>query len=169
MDRRKTRNGTVKIPKKVDKLSVCNLVRYIRRSLLHGVKEDPRQINKLGLPNSEYLFTSQLQFGAVIFFTIWHSGFGAWIQRGLGSILLVKECNFLDPQFPLICPNDFQMFVLLCLFFRHLLNLFNFFFQSGWTPLHCAAQAGHLNVVKLLVESGAPTTAQTTNGRIPLW
>jgi ankyrin repeat protein len=44
-----------------------------------------------------------------------------------------------------------------------------FRFQSGWTPLHCAAQAGHLNVVKLLVESGAPTTAQTTNGKIPLW
>ncbi len=62
--------------------------------------------------------------------------------------------------------------------------------QNGWMPLHCASQAGHLNVVKLLVtgflwrkvsiiltfisqikqvESGAPTTAQTTNGRTPLW
>ena len=41
--------------------------------------------------------------------------------------------------------------------------------QDGWTPLHCAAQAGHLSVVKLLVESGSPTTAETSNGRTPLW
>ena len=42
-------------------------------------------------------------------------------------------------------------------------------FQEGWTPLHSAAKAGYLNVVKLLVESGAPTVAETANGRIPLW
>ena len=42
-------------------------------------------------------------------------------------------------------------------------------FKDGWTPLHCSAQAGHLQVVKLLVESGASTLAETTNGRIPLW
>ena len=35
--------------------------------------------------------------------------------------------------------------------------------------MHCAAKAGFLNVVKLLVESGASTTAETSNGRIPLW
>ena len=35
--------------------------------------------------------------------------------------------------------------------------------------MHCAAKAGYLNVVKLLVESGASTTAETSNGRIPLW
>ena len=35
--------------------------------------------------------------------------------------------------------------------------------------MHCAAQAGHLSVVKLLVESGSPTTAETSNGRTPLW
>ena len=42
-------------------------------------------------------------------------------------------------------------------------------FQDGWTPLHCSAQAGHLQVVKLLVESGASTNTETSNGRIPLW
>ena len=30
-------------------------------------------------------------------------------------------------------------------------------------------QAGYLNVVKLLVESGAPTTVETNTGKIPLW
>ena len=46
--------------------------------------------------------------------------------------------------------------------------LFLFFldnWQEGWTPLHCASQAGHLDVVKLLTESGAATTAETTNGQ----
>merc|ERR1719273_588237 len=41
--------------------------------------------------------------------------------------------------------------------------------KEGWTPLHCASQAGYLNVVKLLVESGSSTKVVTTNGRIPLW
>ena len=27
--------------------------------------------------------------------------------------------------------------------------------QEGWTALHCAANAGYLDVAKLLVESGA--------------
>ena len=44
-----------------------------------------------------------------------------------------------------------------------------YFSQDGWTPLHCAAQAGHLKVVELLVESGASTVAETSNGHIPLW
>ena len=75
----------------------------------------------------------------------------------------------------------------------HEICTFFFFFdnwQEGWTPLHCAgnifdftktiqlkyhliliswifftAQAGHLDVVKLLTESGAATTAETTNGK----
>ncbi len=41
--------------------------------------------------------------------------------------------------------------------------------KEGWTPLHSAAKAGFLNVVRLLVESGASTTAETNNGKIPLW
>ena len=41
--------------------------------------------------------------------------------------------------------------------------------QDGWTPLHSAAKAGYLNVVTLLVESGASTMAETSGGRIPLW
>ena len=35
--------------------------------------------------------------------------------------------------------------------------------------MHSAAKAGYLNVVKLLVESGASSTAETGQGRIPLW
>ena len=41
--------------------------------------------------------------------------------------------------------------------------------KDGWTPLHCAANAGHLDVVKHLVDSGASTKAETSNGRTPLW
>ena len=41
--------------------------------------------------------------------------------------------------------------------------------QEGWTPLHSAAQAGHLDVVKLLTEAGSSTTAETVGGRIPIW
>ena len=79
----------------------------------------------------------------------------------------------------------------------HEICTFFFFFdnrQEGWTPLHCAgnvfdftkkksiailfnfdftnfftAQAGHLDVVKLLTESGAATTAETTNGESYLY
>ena len=32
---------------------------------------------------------------------------------------------------------------------------------GGWTPLHLAAERGHLGVVKLLVKHGAKTTAKT--------
>ena len=34
-----------------------------------------------------------------------------------------------------------------------------------FTNLFFTAQAGHLDVVKLLTESGAATTAETTNGK----
>jgi ankyrin repeat protein len=41
--------------------------------------------------------------------------------------------------------------------------------KKGWMPLHCAAQAGFLDIVHLLVENGASTTAETNEGHIPLW
>lgn len=41
--------------------------------------------------------------------------------------------------------------------------------QNGWTPLHCAARAGFLDVVKLLVESGASPKAETNFGSAPIW
>ena len=41
--------------------------------------------------------------------------------------------------------------------------------KEGWLPLHHAAHTGFLDVVKLLVESGAPATAETNAGNIPLW
>ena len=41
--------------------------------------------------------------------------------------------------------------------------------NDGWLPIHCAAHAGYLDVVKLLVESGSPSTAETNAGNIPLW
>ena len=50
-----------------------------------------------------------------------------------------------------------------------ILTKFPIYLQEGWTPLHCAAQAGHLDVVKLLTEAGSATTAETINGHIPLW
>ena len=36
-----------------------------------------------------------------------------------------------------------------------------FWFQKGFTPLRIAAQNGHVDTVKLLVESGADLNAQT--------
>ena len=39
---------------------------------------------------------------------------------------------------------------------------------NGWTPLHHAAQSGHLNVVKLLLEHGANPNIQNNNGNTPL-
>ena len=36
------------------------------------------------------------------------------------------------------------------------------------TSLHYAAKAGHLEVVKHLIEAGASTTYETKDGRIPL-
>lgn len=41
--------------------------------------------------------------------------------------------------------------------------------QNGWTSLHCAARAGFLDVVKLLVESGASPKAETNFGSAPIW
>ncbi len=37
-----------------------------------------------------------------------------------------------------------------------------------WTPLHFAAHAGQLDVVRFLVEKGAEMDAQTTNGGTPI-
>jgi len=42
-------------------------------------------------------------------------------------------------------------------------------FQENWTPLHCAAKAGYLDVVTLLVESGASPLAKTSKGLYPIW
>ncbi|CAK1601307.1 unnamed protein product [Parnassius mnemosyne] len=41
--------------------------------------------------------------------------------------------------------------------------------KNGWTPLHCAAKAGHLNVVKLLCESGASPKSETNLSCAPIW
>lgn len=35
--------------------------------------------------------------------------------------------------------------------------------------MHCAARAGYLDVVKLLVESGASPKAETNYGASPIW
>jgi len=40
--------------------------------------------------------------------------------------------------------------------------------QNGWTPLHFAAKAGHLDVVKLLVESGACPKHETIDNKMPI-
>ena len=49
------------------------------------------------------------------------------------------------------------------------LHFLSVFFQENWTPLHCAAKAGHGEVVKHLVESGASPLAKTTKGLSPIW
>ena len=45
--------------------------------------------------------------------------------------------------------------------------------QRGWTPLHEAARAGRVEVLRLLVEAGAATDTRTTTvtglGGTPLW
>lgn len=43
----------------------------------------------------------------------------------------------------------------------------NLFYR--WTPLHCAAKAGHLDVVRLLCESGASPKSETNYGCAPIW
>ena len=40
--------------------------------------------------------------------------------------------------------------------------------QNGWTPLHCSAKAGHLQVVTQLVEAGAGTGHETKDGKVAL-
>jgi ankyrin repeat protein len=40
--------------------------------------------------------------------------------------------------------------------------------NNGWTPLHVAAAQGNVEVVRILVEHGADTTALTEDGRTPL-
>ncbi|VDL67399.1 unnamed protein product, partial [Nippostrongylus brasiliensis] len=44
----------------------------------------------------------------------------------------------------------------------------NFTFQNGWTGMHFATKAGHLNVVKLFVKSSADELAETKEGKVPL-
>ncbi|GLH16068.1 Transient receptor potential-gamma protein [Gryllus bimaculatus] len=41
--------------------------------------------------------------------------------------------------------------------------------KNNWTPLHCAARAGYLDVVKLLVDSGASPKSETNYGSAPIW
>ena len=41
--------------------------------------------------------------------------------------------------------------------------------NEQWSPLHLAAKGGFLDIVSLLVSSGAMTTATTYEGKIPLW
>lgn len=40
--------------------------------------------------------------------------------------------------------------------------------QGGFTPLHFASRAGHLEVVCLLVESGASPAQETKDGKVAL-
>ncbi|VDM84600.1 unnamed protein product, partial [Strongylus vulgaris] len=40
--------------------------------------------------------------------------------------------------------------------------------KNGWTGLHYATKAGHLNVVKLFVKSSADELAETKEGKVPL-
>ena len=41
-------------------------------------------------------------------------------------------------------------------------------FQNGFTPLHFASRAGHLEVVCLLVETGGSPAHETKDGKVPL-
>jgi ankyrin repeat protein len=40
--------------------------------------------------------------------------------------------------------------------------------NNGWTPLHAAANEGHLNVCKILIESGAEQYPKSNDGKTPL-
>uniref|UniRef100_A0A1I8AYW8 ANK_REP_REGION domain-containing protein n=1 Tax=Meloidogyne hapla TaxID=6305 RepID=A0A1I8AYW8_MELHA len=40
--------------------------------------------------------------------------------------------------------------------------------QNGWTSMHYATKAGHLDVVKLFVNSSADAQAETKDGKVPL-
>lgn len=44
----------------------------------------------------------------------------------------------------------------------------NFQDDRGWTPLHYASKHGYLDVVKLLVESGADPTTTCDTGKVPI-
>ena len=41
--------------------------------------------------------------------------------------------------------------------------------SQGWQAIHFAAHAGYLDIVKLLVESGNPPTAESKDGKTALW
>lgn len=50
-----------------------------------------------------------------------------------------------------------------------LINLFMLpIVKRGWAPLHYAARHGFLDVVQLLVDSGADPTLRAKDGRVPL-
>lgn len=38
--------------------------------------------------------------------------------------------------------------------------------QNGWTGMHYATKAGHINVVKLFVKSSADPQAETKEGKV---
>ena len=40
--------------------------------------------------------------------------------------------------------------------------------DSGWTPLHIAAQQGHKEIISCLVNWGASVTARTNEGQLPI-
>ena len=39
--------------------------------------------------------------------------------------------------------------------------------SMGWTPAHCAAEGGHLSVIRLLAESGGTVNAKDDYGDTP--
>lgn len=48
-------------------------------------------------------------------------------------------------------------------------SLLNLLDSEGWTPLHCAAANGHLDLVKWLLEHGAKPGQGDKKGRLPLY
>jgi ankyrin repeat protein len=46
------------------------------------------------------------------------------------------------------------------------IHLISFHVQNGWSALHFASKAGYLNVVKLLVETGASPRLENANGKV---
>ncbi|VDP30840.1 unnamed protein product [Soboliphyme baturini] len=43
-----------------------------------------------------------------------------------------------------------------------------YLFKNGWTPMHFATIAGHLKVIKFLIERGADPAAECLEGKIPM-
>lgn len=41
--------------------------------------------------------------------------------------------------------------------------------QTGWTPLHFAAQGCHADIATLLLDAGAAVEAEDDHGNTPLW